>query len=395
MKFKSATLASSLLFAFLTGCKTDMQPTSEAAVSARPSGGTSKPTPTPTPTPTGTTIATPTLAGLESIPSNFDTSSEFVNVPLDQPVTTDVVGAFRFTCNAGQLLYDDPIVFPGQPGKSHLHQFYGNTLANASSTYQSLRTSGQSTCMSPLNRSAYWMPAMLNGHGQAIRPDYITIYYKRFPKDAADCKTAKGNGGCVALPRGLRYIMGYRMAHMDDPHPGSHWFTCEGASKTNNIIDTAKSCAVGKHLGVVTAAPECWDGKNLDSPDHQSHMGFRVRTPEGVNLCPEDHPWVIPHFSMVAWYTIDQTLDLTGNPSWFLSSDDMNNDDKPDMKPGTTLHADWFGAWDDDVMKTWTDNCIDRKLSCNAGDLGNGKAMKMFKGFTWTADPRVVPLPTA
>jgi hypothetical protein len=78
-----------------------------------------------------------------------------------------VVGAFRFICNPAHLAKDDPIGYPGQPGKSHLHQFFGNTAANANSTYESLRTTGQSTCNSPLNRSAYWMPAMMNGKGQA------------------------------------------------------------------------------------------------------------------------------------------------------------------------------------------------------------------------------------
>ncbi|NUR46161.1 MAG: DUF1996 domain-containing protein [Sphingomonas sp.] len=317
-----------------------------------------------------------------------------MNVPLQQPVTTDVVGAFRFVCSAGALLYDDPIVYPGQPGKSHLHQFFGNTGANANSTYDSLRTSGLSTCMSPINRSAYWMPAMLNGRGQVIRPDYITIYYKRSPKDAPECKTATGNGGCIALPNGLRYIFGYNMVGHDDPRPGSHYFTCSGANKSNNIIDTAKYCAIGKHLGAATVAPGCWDGKNLDSPDHRSHMS----TYDSRGLCPDTHPWRIPHFSMVSWYTIDDTLDLSGvwplapgQTTWSLASDNMAG--LPPARPGTTLHADWFGAWDNQMMATWVDNCIDRKLSCNSGDLGNGKAMKMFKGFSWNANPRLVDLP--
>ena len=62
-------------------------------------------------------------------------------------------------CKPGQILRDDPIVYPGQAGASHLHQFWGNLGANANSNYQSLRTTGQSTCdnrgtNTPLNRSA-------------------------------------------------------------------------------------------------------------------------------------------------------------------------------------------------------------------------------------------------
>jgi hypothetical protein len=105
-------------------------------------------------------------------------------VPRKEP---DPVGAFRFICQPGQLLYDDPIVYPGQPGKSHLHQFYGNTAANAYSTYESLRTSGDSTCVSTLNRSGYWMPAMLDGKGNVVRPNFVAIYYKRRPASDPKC----------------------------------------------------------------------------------------------------------------------------------------------------------------------------------------------------------------
>jgi hypothetical protein len=33
---------------------------------------------------------------------------------------------------------DDPIVFPGVPGAAHLHEFFGNTSANACSTYPTM-----------------------------------------------------------------------------------------------------------------------------------------------------------------------------------------------------------------------------------------------------------------
>jgi hypothetical protein len=63
------------------------------------------------------------------------------------------------------------------------------------------------------------------------------------------------------------------------------------------------------------------------------------------------------------------------------------------MKPGTTLHADWFGAWDDGVKKMWEDNCLNKHLSCSGGDLGNGKQLKNFSGFTMNASPRLLSMP--
>jgi hypothetical protein len=62
----------------------------------------------------------------------------------------------------------------------------------------------------------------------------------------------------------------------------------------------------------------------------------------------------------------------------------------PAMPAGSTFHADWFGAWDDQIMQIWTEHCIDKLLNCSGADLGNGKQMKMFSGFSWSASPRIV-----
>ena len=71
-------------------------------------------------------------------------ATELTNSNL-QPVPTDV-GAFREPCNFSHMAFDDPIVFPGQPGAAHLHTFIGNDGTNALSTGDSLTGSGNSTC---------------------------------------------------------------------------------------------------------------------------------------------------------------------------------------------------------------------------------------------------------
>src|SRR5215204_5259145 len=132
----------------------------------------------------GTLLGSTALAqGLElpPIPSNFDISTWLTTGQIPK-VAADPVGAFRFICNASHNKYDDPIVYPGQAGKSHLHTFFGNTTANASSTYESLRSAGDSSCQGgPLNRSAYWVPSMLTGAGKVVMPDYVSVYYKGLP----------------------------------------------------------------------------------------------------------------------------------------------------------------------------------------------------------------------
>lgn len=339
---------------------------------------------------------------LPAIASEFDVNKLLVpswgtGLPAPSGVP-DVIGAFRFICTASHEAKDDPVVFPGQPGKSHLHEFFGNTDVNAFSTYESLRKTGKSTCNNELNRSAYWMPAMMNGKGKVVRPDYVSIYYKRFPETDPMC--SKVAVACVNLPRGLRFVFGYNMSNPDAAPTGSAYFNCDGPTATpghyRDLVTAARFCPAGNQLHASITAPSCWDGKNLDSSDHRSHVAYPATGERGLHGCPATHPYLIPTFTMTAAYTTDADLDHSGQwspgkPTWHLSSDEMPG--MPMMTPGSTFHSDWFGAWDDTAMKMWTDNCINKLLNCSGGDLGNGKQLAMFSGFSWNANPRVVDPP--
>lgn len=330
---------------------------------------------------------------LAPIASNFDRAAQIETAPVPASAAPDNVGAFRFICQAGHLSYDDPIVYPGKPGASHLHQFFGNTGVNAGSTYASLRTTGDSTCMGPLNRSGYWIPAMLNGHGGVVRPDFVSIYYKRRPASDPKCdqaKDAQAQGKCVPLPRGLRFVFGHNMLNPSQTPTGAAYWNCQGTGANPghyaSLAEARGHCPVGTLIGAVVTAPDCWDGKNLDSPDHRSHMAYSGYGDWGYLKCPATHPFVIPAFTLGAWYGTDATL-----PDWHLSSDRMPG--MADMVAGSSLHSDWFGAWDDATMATWTANCIDKLLNCSDGVLGDGTAIKRPAGFGYVANPRTVPVP--
>lgn len=57
-----------------------------------------------------------------------------------------------------------------------------------------------------------------------------------------------------------------------------------------------RACSGGIRATIIF--PSCWDGKNLDSPDHQSHMAY---SPGGSALagaaCPSTHPIRVPQVS--------------------------------------------------------------------------------------------------
>ena len=84
---------------------------------------------------------------------------------------------FVSNCAFTHFAPDDPIVYPGQPGKSHDHTFVGNTSTDASSTLASLQAAG-TTCRRPADKAAYWMPTLIVD-GQPVKPLGATIYYRR------------------------------------------------------------------------------------------------------------------------------------------------------------------------------------------------------------------------
>ncbi len=368
------------------------------------------PSPAPSPAPVPPPVIDPAIptTGLPMVADGLVVASllqkSWGTGAIPPSAAPDVVGAFRLICHASHLSYDDPIVYPGLPGKSHLHQWFGNDSADANSTYDSLRKTGNSTCGNALNRSAYWMPALLNGKGGVIIPDYVTIYYKRRPKSDPLC--SKIGKACVDLPRGLRFIFGRNMLDMTALPTGGGYLNCDGSLPNGGTVPgaipghypdiptAAKNCPIGARLGAVISAPECWDGKNLDSADHRSHVAYSKYIGQSYAQCDAAHPYVIPTFTLGAWWSVDADLDRSGTwdgafNSWHFSSDNMPG---MPMKPGTSFHTDWFGAWNDQVLATWHANCLDKMLNASGADLCDGTQLKQPPD-SWVAVPHVVPVP--
>jgi hypothetical protein len=380
---------------FTAGCRTDSGTQSQVAqTDSKATAVTAQSV-----TVTATAVTTTSLSGETAVADNFNTASGIEQTwygPAGRggvaPASADPVGAFRMFCSAGQLLKDDPLVYPGQPGVSHLHQFFGNTGADANSNYTSFRTTGGTTCgqsSTPINRSAYWMPAMLDGVGNAVKPDYMNLYYKRNPASDPYCKSPDlgGVGICTDLPNGIRFVFGYNMKTATDGptdvNSQNHdaitfqcWASEDGTVGNNgasgyyhSIAEVAAAgCPIGARLMIVAAAPNCWDGVNLDTTDHRSHMTWSngpMYPGQFFRACPADHPYVIDNLEVQIAFTTDANF-VAGK--WHLSSDEM----MPGTVPGATWHMDYWEAWSPTVKATWHATCINQKLSCAGGDLGNG-----------------------
>ncbi|WP_103500335.1 MULTISPECIES: DUF1996 domain-containing protein [unclassified Streptomyces] len=255
--------------------------------------------------------------------------------PLENPPFAEH-REFQANCAPTHRLPDDPIVYPGMPGASHLHTFMGNDSTHAGSTTESLLAGGTS-CLAPGDRSAYWMPTLYRGD-EAVDPRGVqVIYYKSGIRDHTSVRP---------FPTGLRYVVG-------DPFQSAEEFldgSVEGweCGDSYNNADIPAHCPEGSQLNVRYQAPSCWDGRHLDSPDHQSHMSYPVVV-DGADVCPTSHPVAVPMVEFKMAFPVDGDLSDV-----HLSSG-----------RGYSFHYDVFNAWDEPTLAAMVEQCINGGLQCD------------------------------
>ena len=174
------------------------------------------------------------------------------------------------TCSQSHLNNDDPIVFPNQPGASHTHLFAGSRGTDAFSTPDQMRAAG-TTCLIPGDTAGYWEPKPNNYN---LHPNGgLLVYY-----------AASTNGR--AFPDGLKMVVGNAKATSEATNwgiaQGRIRFKCGPGSGTETPRPPM-SCSSGMLVPVVTF-PKWWDGVNLDSPDHISHMSYSKNTAHPIEL---------------------------------------------------------------------------------------------------------------
>jgi hypothetical protein len=299
-----------------------------------------------------------------SAPTGVDPAAWLVNEPFRGQAGYP---AFRTFCTFSHLAYADPIVSPGNPRFMHLHMFFGNTGADHNSTFHSLRTSGDGTCDGgPLNRTAYWMPAVFDG-GQVVVPSLFEVYYKaeNAPRDGA------GRPIVRPYPDGLR-VIGGSLLDGSTTNAGRTWgWTCDHNRWFSGSTATIPQCPAGGRLTVWARMPYCWDGRNLDSADHRSHLVYGVHHTWGP--CPPSHPIHLPEATQFAHF--DNVA--PGHQHWYLSSDRMGVS-RPN---GSTFHADWFGAWEPAIQQRWVTACLQGVRSVHHGNLCDGQSLRRMQHY--------------
>lgn len=271
-------------------------------------------------------------------------------------------GEVRITCGTSHHAYDDPIVAPSEPGASHLHTFFGNAGTNAFSTYESLRAEPRgSTCAGgSANKSAYWFPSLIDGStNTVVEPTLNFMYYKTgyWGQRGSDVQD---------IPDGLRMVSGNAAA----TRPQASWhvqWTCSRGDESGipgGLIRESPSipqCEQGNLLEGIVLFPQCWNGRDLDAPDHKSHMAH----PNFQGQCPSSHPVLLPQITLHTTFHMGPG----GSSSLYLASDMMT---PPGAPPGLGFHADFFEAWTPELRTGFVTRCLNNSLDCGVNYLGDG-----------------------
>ncbi|MER8069895.1 DUF1996 domain-containing protein [Streptomyces sp. NPDC094034] len=291
------------------------------------------------------------MAPAAPVPSGDDPDGDGY-IPANPPVTgvqpsTEIpphryFHEFQANCSVTHTRPDDPIVFPGQPGKSHDHTFMGNRTTDAYSTTASL-SGGGTACKAPGDTSAYWMPTLYKGDVAIPPVGPQVIYYKSGVTDYRSVRP---------FPKGLRYVVGNPMQSADEfrNHPG--WVEGWECGNQYNNTEIPASCPTAQdvQLNLRFQAPSCWDGKYLDTPNHQSHMAYPVAQGANQDVCPTSHPVALPMIEFkMAW-------PVNGDMSQVRLASGM----------GHSFHYDFFNAWDDATLNALVRHCVVGGLQCDA-----------------------------
>jgi hypothetical protein len=256
--------------------------------------------------------------------------------PKPVPANAVRVSEFNASCVYSHSKPDDPIVFPGLAGASHMHSFFGNRSTNANTTTDTLLGNTATSCGPAEDLSAYWIPSLYE-HGVAVEPSGMTVYYGSRVDDPTKI---------VPFPQGFRMIAGDAKLQVATPAGSVNQFYCAGAGGEigRSTDGNWPVCAPGAKLYFQLVFPDCWDGVHLDSPTHKAHVAYTY-----TGACTGAFPVAIPNVSFVIEYPTSGTAD-----GFQLAS-----------KMASSMHGDTFFAWNNTALGHRVKDCIVQKAKCN------------------------------
>ncbi|EIW82571.1 hypothetical protein CONPUDRAFT_53145 [Coniophora puteana RWD-64-598 SS2] len=221
--------------------------------------------------------------------------------------------------------------------------------------------------------STYWFPKLYfqdptDGHFEEVANGGLLVYYlNRGDQDASN------NGpGLKAFPEGFRMISGDAVSRSDQGGQGydtqaelaqsAIQYSClrynTGDSQGYNGFGFPNTtCEAGYNARI--QFPSCWDGQNLDSPDHKSHVAYLSGLDNGA--CPDTHPVGLMHLLYEITWNVQDFADRWTAPNWpfvYATGDPT----------GFSQHGDFLNGWDTTALQNAIDNCNNPNDATGQGD---------------------------
>jgi hypothetical protein len=269
----------------------------------------------------------------------------------------------RFGCAQLTVQRLDPLVNPDQNPSPHLHQIIGGNSFNVTmdaSTHDLAKLSTCTSCQFSEDFSNYWTAVLFfrarNGTYKRVpqipqagmdgTKGGMVVYYM---SDALFDTAQKSN--VTAFKPGFRMLVGNSVYRDRDQARNFRQltYTCmaDQSSRAPESLGFPKGpCKVGIMANV--RFPTCWNGKELDTPNHQDHVAYpESGTFESGGPCPATHPVKLPQLMMeTVWDTraFNNKNDWPedGSQPFLWSTGDTT---------GFSTHADYVFGWKDNSLQ--------------------------------------------
>ena len=193
-------------------------------------------------------------------------------------------GSFTTDCGVNEnknYNTDNVIAAPGVTnGAHHLHDYVGNQDVNAFSNNDTFAAAGTS-CEEQGDKSAYYWPVVRvqdgtqdfdqnsDGGGKEGNVGKILV-----PAQAQIKYVGSPTSKVVAMPQFLRIITGDAKTTTNGlANANAHW-SCTGFENKVQLTTQYPICPQGSKVVRTFAFQSCWDGQNVDSANHRTHVAF-------------------------------------------------------------------------------------------------------------------------